>query len=197
MRIVEQLRVVKLRTVHHRTLVNASFFDALEHLLQQTASQQLGEPLLDATGTITPTFNHKRYCGPNSLVRDIFSLNVQFQSVSGESTLKADVSYNLETRTFSPRNDHEYYLWTPRRRQRQEQNNAKIRQSIDMIKRDPDSSHVCPICNGSLAASGSPTMFDVRCVDSGCFAYSYHKDEDGRLLNGHYFPSRPQDDVEP
>ena len=192
MRIADHLRLGKCRTKYHRALVDDCFFDALGHLLDDTISAQLQEPLLSATGTVTPTYNHKRHCGPISLVRDIFTVDARFQSESGETTLKADVMYDLSSQSFRPRNDYDYYFWTPERQEKHKDNISKIEQYIDRIKRDVDATHRCPICDGMLSVTDSTKLFNVRCVDSDCFVYNYHRDEKGRILHGHFFPSRPE-----
>ena len=154
---------------------------------------QLDEPAREASGTLTATFDNDRYCGPNSLVRNIFTLEIALYGEDGKSDLKSDIVFNSGTSAFSGRtgHGHHFYLWTPKRKAHRENELEMIQRLVDDFRRTHMTGLKCPICQGNVAGVDDPLTFELRCVDSRCFVYNYHKDEDGRLAHGHFFTYHP------
>jgi hypothetical protein len=198
MRIVDELRFGPFSAAYHRALANDEFKATLQDFLERELLPQLDEPILEADGTLAATFDCDRYCGPNSLVRDIFTLDVVLVGDGGRSDLKSDIVFNASDGSFSPRtgHGHHFYVWTPTRRRNRERELEAIQRVVDDIQHGRESNPECPICAGSLAAVNNADIFDVRCTDNRCFQYNYHKDENGRLAHGHFFAKHPEERAE-
>ena len=188
MQIVNKLQLGPFKSHYHRELVGNAFLVSLEQFLAKQLLPKLdGEPN-NADGSLIATFPLERNCGPSSLVRDIFTLELQVDGSDGTSHLKADIVYDPLTRTFSPRtgHDHQFYVWTPARKIQRESLMEKIQRLMDDIQRHRQYDDSCPICRGQLSVVDDANMFDVRCREKRCFNYNYHKDERGRLAHGHF-----------
>lgn len=192
MRLVEQLQFGPFSSAYHRELVGDEFTAGLERFLQGELLPQLSEPLRDAEGTLTATFDADRFCGPKSLVRDIFTLELVLVSDAGTSELKSDIVFNAADWSFFPRTGHGnfFYLWTPARKEQRQSEMAEIQCLIDDIQRG-ESNRECPVCHQPVSAIDNSATFDVRCHSNRCFQYNYHKDERGRLAHGHFFTKHP------
>lgn len=118
MSLVDQLQFGPFATEHHRALVNEDFVTAFQQFLERVRFPQTHGPIRDANRTLTAAFDHDRYGGPSSLVRNIFTFNVVLHSDEGTSELKADVVYDSRQCSFAPRtgHGHSFYLWTPTRK---------------------------------------------------------------------------------
>ena len=193
MQIIDHIQFGPFSTQYHSALVNDDFKSSLSGFLRSELFSQLDEPVSDADGTLTATFNNDRFCGPNSLVRNIFTLKISLYGDDGKSDLKSDIEYNPDTSAFSQRtgHGHNFYLWTPRRRQNRENEMEMIQRLVDEYRRTHKTGLVCPICQGNVTGVDDPSIFDLRCVNNRCFVYNYHKDEDGRLAHGHFFTYHP------
>lgn len=198
MRVVDKIRFGPFSTAYHSSLVDDAFKTALSAFLESDLIPQLDEPATDAEGTLIATFDKEQHCGPNSLVRDIFTLELTLYSDNGTSELKSDVTFNATNKSFSPRTgyDHYFYLWTPARKEHREREMAAIHRLVDDIKLGR-SNRECPICHEPVSAINNPEIFDVRCRGDRCFQYNFHKDEHGRLAHGHFFTKHPAKRTEP
>ncbi len=193
MLIVDSIRFGPFAADYHRSVVNEQFKATLERFFDRELIPQLDEPIVSADGTFSATFDSDRYCGPNSLVRDIFSLELVLVGDGGNSELKSDVVFDRESGTFSPRTGHGhfFYLWTPSRKRRRKREFELIQRLVDDIQANRTSLLACPICGGTLSAINNADIFDVRCPAKRCFHYNYHKDGEGRLSHGHFFTKHP------
>lgn len=198
MRIVDEIRFGPFSSAYHRGLVNDEFKARLQQFLERELLPQLDEPIREADGTIAATFDSDRYCGPNSLVRDIFTLEIVLVGDAGTSELKSDITFDVADGSFAARtgHGHHFYVWTPTRRQNRAHELEAIQRAVDDIQRGREFNPECPICAGSLSAINNPDIFDVRCTDNRCFKYNYHKDENGRLAHGHFFTKHPEERAE-
>lgn len=197
-RIVDHLQIGPFSTAYHRALVSDKFTTALERFLQLKLAPQLNEAIHNTNGTVKATFDHKRFCGPSSLIRNIFTLELHLTSDTGPSELKADVIFDPEELSFATRKGHDFffYLWTPQRKRQREEENARIQRFVSDIKRNRTAPMMCPICGGPVRHLDRDDLFDVACTDNRCFKYNYHKDENGRLAHGHFFRRHPQERAE-
>lgn len=193
MRLVDQLQLGPFSAKYHRTLVNEEFAAALQRFLDRNLLPQADATIHDADGTLTATFDNDRYCHPSSLVRDIFTLDVVLHADNGTSELKADITFDHESRSFSVRkgHDHYFYLWTPSRKAAREEEMASIRSFVNDIQRGNPIVPQCPICGSEVTIVNDSMVFDVRCRGRRCFQCNYHKDENGDLLHGHFFTTHP------
>jgi hypothetical protein len=193
MQLVGTIRFGPFYTSYHRDLVDATFKKQLERFLRDNLLPQLDSPLQELEGTLTATFDNEKNCGPNSLVRDIFTLECVAVCDDGTSDLKSDIVYDPVGRTFAPRTgfDRYFYVWTPARKRAREDELAAIQRVVDDIMRGDRSEFACPICGGHITAINNPDIFDARCSRQHCFVYNFHKDERGRLAHGHFFTKHP------
>jgi len=193
MQLVDQIQFGPFSTQYHSALVDLKFKTALSAFLDRGLLTQLDEPADDAAGTLVATFDNDRYCGPNSLVRNLFTLELTLFGPDGTSDLKSDIEFDANTKSFSARtgHGHHFYLWTPSRKQDREAEMGLIQRLVDDFQRDHGVGIKCPICNGHVSAIDDPAIFDVRCTEQRCFQYNYHKDDTGRLAHGHFFTKHP------
>ncbi len=194
MRPVDHIDFGPFSTRYHTTLVDDDFKTSLSAFLDAKLLPQLDVPSDDAAGSLVATFDSDRYCGPNSLVRDIFTLEITLFGPDGNSELKSDIEFHRETETFSPRSGHghHFYLWTPSRKRAREVEMELIQRLVDDYQRTHCVGLTCPICHGRVEGIDDPMTFDVRCTGQRCFVYNYHKDEAGRLAHGHFFTKHPE-----
>ena len=193
MQLVNRIRFGPFSTSYHRDFVDTTFKEQLELFLRDKLLPQLDSPLQELDGTLTAAFGNERNCGPNSLVRDIFTLECVAICDDGVSDLKADVVYNPRSGTFAARTgfDRYFYVWTPARKRTRENELAAIQRVVDDIMRGDPSGFACPICGGRITAINNPDIFDARCSRQHCFVYNFHKDDRGRLAHGHFFTKHP------
>lgn len=192
-RLIDHLEFGPFSTSYHRDLVTAAFKEQLEYFLQQNLLPQLDSPLREFEGSLIPTFDSEANCGPNSLVRDIFTLECTLVCDDGVSEFKSDIVYDLASESFTPRTGHRrsFYVWTPTRRSAREEDLSAIQCVVDAIMRGERRAFECPMCGGKIIAVNNPHQFDARCASQGCFEYNFHKDDRGRLAHGHFFTNHP------
>ncbi|EMI21872.1 hypothetical protein RMSM_01201 [Rhodopirellula maiorica SM1] len=198
MRITDQIRFGPFSSAYHRGLVDDAFKATLQQFLERELLPQLDELIRDAEGSLVATFDSDRYCGPNSLVRDVFTLELVLVGDTGTSELKSDIVFNAIDRSFCPRtgHGHRFYVWTPLRRKTHEHEMESIQRVIEIIQRCDETDPECPICAGSVSAINNSDIFEVRCTVNRCFQYNYHKDKNGRLVHGHFFTKHPEERTE-
>lgn len=193
MRLVNQIRFGPFKASYHRSLVDAAFIEQFELFLQANLVPQLDSTIREFDGTLMATFDNEKNCGPNSLVRDIFTFECSITCDDGTSELKADVVCDPKSHTFRPRTGFEcfFYVWTPNRRKIHESELGEIQRVVDAILRGYSTLLACPICGGTITAINNEKLFDARCTRQRCFVYNYHKDKRGRLAHGHFFTTHP------
>lgn len=178
---------------YHRATVNDSFKRLLCEFLTAKLLPQLDRHFTEVHGALTACFDDERHCGPNSLVRDCYRLEVVFRGPDGESQIKAEITYNSE-RGFAARRGDSFYLWTPSRRRKRQAEQEAIRKTIAAVLEKVVERAACPICHAELQVVNTPNLFDVVCP-SRCFKYNFHRDENGQPSHGHFFMSDPSSDV--
>ena len=193
MRLVDQIRFGPFKATYHRDLVDNAFKEQFELFLWANLVPQLECPLRELEGTLTATFDNEKNCGPNSLVRDIFTLECLVMCDDGASELKSDIVFDPKCFAFAPRHgfDRYFYVWTPTRKKQRETHLAQIQLVVDDVTRGESTGLACPICGGDIKAINNADIFDARCLLRRCFVYNYHKDELGRLAHGHFFTTHP------
>lgn len=193
MRLIDRIQFGPFSTRYHSTLVSAEFVASLSSYFDAELVPQLDEPIDDADGSLTATFDSERFCGSNSLIRNIFTLELSTFGPDGSSEMEADIEFCPENCTFTPRfgHGHYFYLWTPSRKQAREAENVLIQRLVDDYRCTHQVGMKCPICQGSVSGIDNPRTLDVRCIDQRCFVYNFHKDEDGNMAHGHFFTKHP------
>jgi hypothetical protein len=193
MQLVATINFGPFRTDYHRDLVDSTFQHQLECFLQQQLVPQLDAALHEFQGTLRAKFDDEMYCGPRSLVRDIFTLECIAVCDDGTSSLKSDIVYDPVHGSFAPRTSHSqfFYVWTPARIRMNRDELAAIQRVIDSVHRGEVIELACPLCGGPLTAVNDSRFFDVRCQGQRCFVRNYHKDEDGGLAHGHFIKKHP------
>lgn len=195
MQLVDQIQVGPFTRLYHRDLADVSFKEQLESFLQRNLLSQLDSPIREFSGTLTATYaGNEKKCGPNSSLRNIFTLECVAFCDDGTSELKADIVYDPERRTFRPRTgrDRYFFVWTPLRKKTREAELSAIQRVVDDILRGERRKFTCPICGGKITATNTPNKFDATCMRRRCFVYSFDKDERGRLTHGRFFTKHPE-----
>jgi hypothetical protein len=178
---------------YHRAVVDDTFKKELREFLASKLLPQLDHVFTDARGTLTACFDEDRYCGPNSLVRDCFRLELQFRGPDGESQIKTEIIRNRDGQ-FSARRGHSLYLWTPSRQRKCQSVQEAIQTTVDAILDNAVQRSMSPLCSAELRVMNAISLFDVFCPNR-CFKYSFHRDENGRFAHGHFMMATPSDDA--
>jgi hypothetical protein len=191
MRLVDHIEIGPFTASYHRALVNDVFISSLASFLDDALLSQCDMTPDEAEGSLVAVFDAERYCGENSLVRDLFTLDLRLFADDGVSEIKADIVYDPQSRNFAARPGHNrrFYLWTPRRKEIREDHLAAIQRIVDDVLAGRTVVACCPFCSGAIDVVNDRSLFDVRCLGKRCFEYNYHKDDRGRLLHGHFFTS--------
>ena len=167
---------------YHRATVQDSFKRALSDFLASKLLPQLDHAFTDAAGTLTACFGEDRFCGPNSLVRDCFRLELQFRGPDGESRIKTEITRDRDGQ-FSARRGHSLHLWTPSRQRKRQLEQEAIHKTVRAILDNAVEKPFCPLCAAVLQVINAPALFDVVCPNR-CFKYNFHRDENGKPLHG-------------
>lgn len=180
-------------SAYHTEAINTEFKEALSEFLELRLLPQVEQPFESTSGAMAAAYNDEKYCGPSSMVRDIYKFEFSFHRCSGDDTIKIELVFSAENRTFSPRRNKPLYLWTVVRRNRYQEQGRNIHMLCQRISRHEDVESTCPLCSKALSIHDSPNLFDVRCPN-GCFNYNYHRDpSSGQFLHGHFFQKEPGD----
>jgi len=173
---------------YHKAAVDAGFREALNDYLVAQLLPQVDEPFDSTVGRLLATYDDQKYCGPNSAVRDFYSLDLEFRRPSGADAIKADLAYSSAQRSFSPRyQGNPLYLWTASRKEAQTRRTNSIKLVCDRILCGEVATAQCPCCGAELQTINSPGLFDVSCP-ARCFNYNFHRDpQTGAFQHGHFF----------
>ncbi|MFA5027484.1 MAG: hypothetical protein WC713_06370 [Candidatus Methylomirabilota bacterium] len=176
-------------STYHREAVNDQFREALSVLLEAELLPQVEQPYESTTGQLTASYDDQKYCGPLSVVRNIYCLAFAFHRPSGDDTIEdANLVFEPKTQAFRTPTRDSLYLWTASRQQRYQQGMQAIKELCGRILAREQYEAVCPMCSAALCIRDCSDMFDARCPE-GCFKFNYHRDPTtGELLHGHFFP---------
>jgi hypothetical protein len=64
---------------YHKAAVDTDFRDLLNDYLVGQLLPQVDEPFENTVGRLVATYDDQKYCGPNSAVRDFYTLDFEFQ----------------------------------------------------------------------------------------------------------------------
>jgi hypothetical protein len=185
MRIVAQLRFGPFATRYHCELVNDEFKSALQRFLECELLPQLDGAFKEIDGTLKATFDNERFCHPQSLVRNIFTIDAVIVDATGTSDLKSDIVYDAEKKSFSARMGHDrfFYAWTPSRKKQRENEWVAVQRVIEDFRRAPRNNLACPICGGNVRGVHEPDYFSVWCAAWSCFRYRA-RGHQGQFISG-------------
>ncbi len=185
------IRFGPFNSTYHAEAMTADFKEALSEFLETNLLPQIEESFESASGSVTAGYDDEKYCGPNSIVRDIYKFEFAFHRPSGDDTIKIELVFSSKSQTFSTRRKKPFYLWTNRRREIYLAQGQSIKVLCDRIAKRESVAAVCPLCSATLIVHDAPSLFDVRCPGR-CFNYNYHRDpKDGSFLHGHFFRKEP------
>jgi hypothetical protein len=176
-------------TAYHRLAVNDEFREALDRYLSAELLPQVEEPFESTHGSLTALVADDRFCGPNSLVKDIYKLEFEFKRPGSSDNLTAEIRRSPKTGEFQPRYKHSrLFLWTAKRKAE----NAIFEGIVGRIQSGETGNWPCPRCGSPLKLVDSPSMFDLSCPRA-CFCYNFHRDPaSGELRSGHFFAGPPR-----
>jgi hypothetical protein len=170
---------------YHIRQVNADFKETLEEYLSRELLPQASLEYDSTEGSLKAQYDEERYCGPNSLVKDIYRLEFSFVRGSEREHTTQDVIYNPKKRGFTVRRGKVLYLWNMPRQRQQRENQQRVSALLAGIAEGEPMQALCPLCDGGLRVVNTAGLFDVTCP-AGCFAYHLHKDpKTGEGLHGH------------
>lgn len=192
MDLVEQLQLGPFRHDYHQALADVDFRDALARLLDRELSPQLDDPIDHAEGSLVALHDSDVEVAECLLLRNKFRLEVAIHGGAGTSELKAEVLYDPATKSFAPWDDPQrpFYVWTPIRKQRREEEEAALKQLIDDIIKGRPFVAQCPICRDEISVVDNASLFSVHC-ERDCFKHRVAKDGQGNLRTGHFFTKHP------
>ncbi len=178
-------------STYHREAVGDEFKEALAAFLEVELLPQVEQAYDSTSGRLAASYDDQKYCGPRSAVRDIYRLEFTFHRTSGDETIKTELVFTPNTRTFLTRHRRPLYLWTISRRQRHQQERQAIQELCSRLANREQVAAVCPLCSAPLRIVDSPGLFDVSCPER-CFTYNYHRDPaSGEFLHGHFWHRQP------
>jgi hypothetical protein len=180
-------------TEYHRRAVDDQFRASLEAYLSKELLPQVDEPFESTAGTLQAEVNEERFCGPHSLVKDLYSLEFAFVRPTSTDELTAKIRWNARMDSFQPRYKHQpLFLWTA---QRKNENRAFERLAARLARRS-EQEHAgpleCPRCGSDLRLTDTPDLFDLSCP-RGCYCFGFHRDPATReFRNGHFLSGPPR-----
>jgi hypothetical protein len=174
-------------TDYHRRSVDQRFRNALGQYLEEHLLPQVDEPFDSTTGTLKADVNEERFCGPNSLVKDKYTLKFSFLRQSSSDTVNAKLRYYPGTGSFGLRGSQPLTLWTPKRKELERAFRDAIGDIVSRIMKGEAGEWNCPQCHCGLRLVNSPDLFDLSCLQ-GCFNYNFHRHpQTGEMMHGHFF----------
>ena len=173
---------------YHKSATGADFREALSQYLVAELLPQVDEPFDRAVGSLRAAYDDQKYCGPHSAVRDLYTLEFEFQRSAGGDPIKIDLAFSPKEASFSPRRlGQPLYLWTTARKEARSHLQLRIKEICDRILRGEISGARCPVCNADLHVINNSGLFDVSCPGH-CFNYNFHRDpQTGEFQHGHSF----------
>lgn len=186
-----KLRFGPFKSAYHAEAMTTDFKEALGAFLEIHLLPQVEQPFESTDGSVVAAYNDEKYCGPNSMVRDIYKLEFFFHRPGGSDSIKAELVFSPKNKTFTTRRNKPLYLWTVRRREGYLVQGRNIQDLCARIAKRESAEAICPLCSTALVVHDSPSLFDVRCPGR-CFSYHYHRDpKDGQFLHGNFFRNEP------
>ena len=191
----EKIEFGPFRSEYHNEATTSEFQKALDDYLTAELLPQVNEPFDSTFGRLLATYDDPKYCGPNSAVRDIYSLEFEFRRSGGVDAIKIDLTFSTNSRSFSPRRrGQRLYLWTRARKEAQLRRSNSVKDVCERILSGDTSTTSCPCCGSELRIHKSPELFDVSCP-AFCFRFNFHRDPlTGAFQHGHSIV-RPQMDT--
>ncbi len=188
--VFSDIRYGPFASTYHAEAMTPEFRESLSSFLEAVLLPQAGGPFESSSGTLMAVYDDQKYCGPNSIVRDIYRLVFAFHRPSGDDTLKCELVFDGTTLTFSSRRGRRLYLWTVARRLHFQKEAPRIPEFCQRIARHEAVEPLCPVCSAALNVEDWPGLFSVRCSEH-CFQYTLHRDADGQVSHGHCFLRGP------
>ena len=186
------IRIGPFATAFQQQRVDDSFLADLDSYLLRELLPQVTIPYETTEGSLRASYDEDRYCGPRSVVRDIYAFEFQFLAADLVEELKAKLIYLPKERTFSIRYGKPLYLWTISRKRRSHDATRRIRELCQEILEGRTEPANCPVCGGATRIINADAMFDVTCLQR-CFNYNFHRDPKTReFLHGHFFQKEPE-----
>jgi len=179
-------------TEYHRRAVNDEFREALDTYLSKELLPQVDEPFESTTGSLKAEVNEERFCGPNSLVKDIYILDFAFVRPGSSDQITAQIRRNPKTGLFAPRYKRPLFLWTTKRKEENGAFHKAVEEIVNRAVQGHTENWPCPRCGTTLKVLDSAALVDVSCP-RGCFSYNFHRDPVTKEFHhGHFFSGPPR-----
>jgi hypothetical protein len=190
--VFDSIRYGPFKADYHRTVVDESFRSILVAYLSAELLPQVTVGSEHFEGQLQASYDEDRYCGPRSLVRDIYKLTAAFVRGSERESLDQEIVYCQTSHTFRPRKGNRLRLWTLSRQAKAKARLEVIQATIRQVAKDHLRAAKCPLCNADLHILDTADLFGVVC-SKGCFDHDYHRDQQtGEFLHGHLFVKDPE-----
>ncbi len=183
-------------TAYHDQLITDSFKESARQFIAARVLPQVDHDIVELDAALTPRAAEDRNCGPNSAVKNCFYLEIRFFGHAGTeySELKCQLWYRPDDSAFHVATGSSIYVWTPKRRAERESQKASIQRMVDSILNNERTTPFCPVCFSNVPVVNTADHFNATCPTQ-CFRYSFHKDEQGCLLHGHFIMRDPVQDA--
>jgi hypothetical protein len=175
-------------TSYHRSAVDDSFREAFSTYLEKELLPQVDEPFDSTVGSLVSAFADEKYCGPNSLVKDIYKLKFSLLRVGSSDDVETEIRRNPKTGLFSPRRKfYPLFLWTAKRKADEVKFREAVHDIVASVFNGGSAPSACPRCAAELKLYYPSDLIDLSC-SRGCFAYNFHFDPETReMRHGHFF----------
>jgi hypothetical protein len=185
------IRIGPFATQYHRSSVDATFCADLYDHLCHALLPQVTIAYEEVGGSLVAVFDEDRFCGPNSVVKNIYRLVMVFRCGDTTEEVDAELKYVPSTRSFVRHKGKALYLWTVGRKARVSEVEQRIEEVCRAIERGERLAGPCPVCGAELRIADNDRLFDVTCP-SHCFSYNYHRHPETRgFVHGHLFMKEP------
>jgi hypothetical protein len=178
---------------YHRLAVNDDCKKAFYTFLETEFLLQIEEPFEPSTGRLVAAFDDPKYCGPLSLVRDIYQLEFVFHRMPHDDEMKLELVFDAKNKAFALRRKEDLYRWTSSRSQRHMDESQAMYNICTRITKNRAKTKSCPLCSAPLTIVDKPSSVDVRCPNQ-CFQYHCHRQPvDGEIIQESFYRKTPFD----
>ena len=193
---LDALQFGPFTTAYHAQLVTDAFKASARQFVTSNILPQVDHDIVEIDGTFTPRATEDRNCGPNSAIKNCFHLYIRFfgDAETDNSEVKAQLWYRPDQSSFSVATGSSIYVWTPTRRAERESQKAAIQRMVDSLLKNQSITPSCPVCFSNVSVTNTADLFNAACPNE-CFRYNFHKDDQGRLLHGHFNMLQPAQDA--
>jgi hypothetical protein len=161
---------------YHREAIDERFRASFREFLNRELMPQVSIDYESMVGTLAAKFDHDRNCGPNSAVRDIYHLRVEFRRGDVAEYAAEELVYDTRRATWRARRQRPrpITLQTLERQSRHSRIERGVGEIIASTQTGDMVGAVCPGCNAPLDISDTDALFAISCPNQ-CFDFHVHR----------------------